>query len=393
MSGPRLVLITRRYWPLLGGAERVMSDLAAEFAACDCHVTLLTARWQSDWPEELQQERVRVVRLPQPTVRWLGTWRYMRAIQRWLAQHRHAIDLVYVSMFKHDAYAALAPDRSWPVVIRAEGAGVTGDMHWQLDAPLGKRIKRRCFRADGFFAPSRAIETELIAAGYARDRVAYVPNGVRFGSAATADERAAARRALGAAHLHLQLPPDAKLLLYTGRLHGGKGLKNLVAAFATVAQRLPTAYLWIAGDGPLRRELLDQIAELHLSGRTVLTGQFDGVEELLAAADAFALPSEEEGMSLALLEAMAAGLPAVVSDIPGNRALVDHQRHGLIVPVGSEARWAEALIRTLTGEDAAAWGQAARDRVVAEFSLEKTVDEHRRRFETIIANYRSGRRS
>lgn len=392
MSGPRLALVTRRYWPLMGGAERVLSDLAAEFAARGCEVTLLTARWRHDWPAELQQGKVRVVRLPQPAVRWLGTWRYMRSIEQWLRRHRQAVDLVYVSMFKHDAYAALSPDRTWPVVIRAEGAGVTGDMHWQLDAPLGKRIKRRCFQAEGFFAPSRPIETELIAAGYARQRIAYVPNGVRPGAVANATQRWAVRQSLGAAHLHLQLPPNAKLLLYTGRLHAGKGLPFLIDVFAEVAQRMPLAYLWLAGDGPLRGELLSRIAERHLTGRAVLTGQFDGVEELLAAADAFVLPSEEEGMSVALLEAMAAGLPAVVSDIPGNRALVVHQQHGLLTPLGDRNAWSEAMFRALSGQETAL-GLAARQRVTTEFSLARSADEHLRRFEAIIASYGAGGRT
>lgn len=389
--GLRLALITRRYWPLLGGAERVMSDLATEFTQRGCAVTVLTARWQPDWPAQLQQEKVRVVRLPQPAVRWWGTWRYMRAVEHWLRRHRQTFDLVYVSMFKHDAYAALTPDRTWPVVIRAEGAGATGDMHWQLEAPWGRRIKRRCFRAEAFFAPSRAIQTELIAAGYARPRIAYVPNGVRVGRIATAAERNAARQGLAAAHLPLKLPADALLALYTGRLHPGKGLSHLVDAFALVAGRLPTAYLWIAGDGPLRRALLDQIAERHLTGRVVLTGQFDGVEELLTAADAYVLPSAEEGMSVAVLEAMAAGLPVVVSDIPGNRALVQHEVQGLIAPVGDATSWAAAIERVLTGGDAAlALGRAAHQRVADEFSLARTVDEHLQRFEAVVKTFRAG---
>lgn len=391
MSLPRLVLISRRYWPLLGGGERVMADLAAEWARRGGSATVLTARWEPSWPAELTQGPVRVVRLPQPAVRWWGTLRYMQAVQNWLRRQRGQFDLVYVSMFKHDAYAALWPGRDWPVVIRGEGAGLTGDMHWQLDAPFGRRIKRRCFRAEAFFAPSRAIETELIAAGYPRPRIAYVPNGVRILPETTAADRQAARQALAAAHAHLNLPRGARLLLYTGRLHPGKGLADLLEAFATVIEGVPDAYLWIAGDGPLRGELLSQIADSHLAGRAVLAGQFDGVEELLTAADAFVLASEEEGMSLALLEAMAAGLPAVVGDIPGNRALVEHERHGLLTPPRSPQSLAETLVRVLCDPAAADWGRQARDRATSEFSLARSVDDHLARFDEILTRFRAER--
>ena len=115
----RLVLVTRRFWPLVGGAETVMANLAAELAARGVGVTLLTARWQNDWPAELTYRGEPVVRVPNPALRGWGTWRYMKAIDRWLRENRDSYDLVYVSMLKHDAYAALgAVAGSGPVVLR-----------------------------------------------------------------------------------------------------------------------------------------------------------------------------------------------------------------------------------------------------------------------------------
>ena len=123
MDPLRLVLVTRRFWPMVGGAERAVAELAAELANRAVPVTLLTARWQPSWPAEINYRGVPVVRLPNPRLRAWGTFRYMQALGRWLRRHRDEYDLVYVSMLKHDAYAALAAvGGDAPVVLRAEPA-------------------------------------------------------------------------------------------------------------------------------------------------------------------------------------------------------------------------------------------------------------------------------
>jgi len=386
VSPPRLVLVTRRFWPLVGGAERMMAGLGADLAARGFPVTLLTARWQTDWPAEITYRGVPVVRLPHPPQRFWGTLRYMQALARWLRRHPARCDLVYVSMLKHDAYAAIrAVGRRVPVVLRAEGAGRTGDCLWQLDATCGRRIKYRTMEADALVAPSRAIERELKAAGFPRSRIHYLPNGVAVPPAREPGDRVAARVALAAVDPALNPPDWAPLAVYAGRLHEAKGLADLVAAWEAIVGRWPNARLCLAGEGPLRETLAEQIEVRGLDGRVVLAGTFDQVDELLAAADLFVLPSHQEGMSLALLEAMAAGLPIVATDIPGNRDLLAADRHALLVPPGDPAALAAAIGRLLDEPELAAeLGAAARDRVAGEFSLAKCVQEHVALFERLL---------
>lgn len=388
MSLPRLVLVTRRFWPLVGGAEVVMARLAAALKARGATVTLLTARWQPDWPETIEHHGVRVVRLPQPAARMWGTLRYMQAISRWVARHAHTVDLAYVSMLKHDAYAVLGAARGrLPVVLRAEGAGVTGDCFWQVEARCGRWIRRRCQQAAGLVAPSPAIERELIAAGYPRDRIHMIPNGVPVMPVVTKAARREARAALGQIQRGLELPEDAPLAVYTGRLHEGKGLSHLVAAWPCVLEQHPQARLWLVGEGPHEGALAGQINALGLQGKVVLAGSFDDVEDVLQAADVFVHPSLEEGMSLALLEAMSLGLPLVATDIPGNRVLVADGVHGRLVPPADPAKLAEAVISVFSHRQCAArWGEQARQRVAAEYSLDRMVDRHLELFGRILAS-------
>jgi glycosyltransferase involved in cell wall biosynthesis len=363
-----------------------MADLAAEFHARGCPVTLLTARWEESWPARLELYRVPVVRLPQPRRRVWGTARYMFALRQWLRRERQHYDLVYVSMLKHDAYAALcAVGRRAPVVLRAEGAGQTGDVAWQHSGLIGRMIRRRTRRAAALVAPSPHIAEELRGAGYPSARIREIPNGVPIAAPLDNPQRRAARDALSLAHTALYVPPGSPLAVYTGRLHPGKGLEDLLVAWSKVLALWPEGRLWLAGNGPLRGVLAAQINRLGLAGSVVLAGVFQQVDELLAAADLFVLPSYEEGMSLALLEAMAAGLPIVATDIAGNRVLVEHGCQGLLVPPGQPESLAAAMLRILDEPIVAeGLGQAARQKVIDRFSLERCVDQHLELFRELL---------
>lgn len=370
-----------------------MATLAAELAGRAVPVTLLTARWQPTWPAEIRYRGVPVVRLPHPQVRIWGTLRYMQALARWLRRHRDEYDLVYVSMLKHDAYAALAAvGEDMPVVLRAEGAGPTGDCRWQQEARCGRRIRKRCTRADAVVVPSRAMEQELLNSQYPGERIHFVPNGIAIPPVRSVATQLAARNALAATSFTLRLPQDAPLAVFTGRLHPAKGLGDLMAAWEPVATRWPDARLWLVGEGPFQEELEAEIEARSLKNHVVLAGVFDNVDQLLAAADLFVLPSWEEGMSLALLEAMAAGLPVVACDIPGNRDLVADGQTALLVPVRDPPRLSQAIERLLNAPLLRVrLGEAAREVAINRFSLPQMADLHLELFDRVVAFHREAK--
>lgn len=123
-----------------------------------------------------------------------------------------------------------------------------------------------------------------------------------------------------------------------------------------------------------------------MTEQVILPGSFDEVIDVLHAADVFVLPSYEEGMSLSLLEAMAAKLPAVASDIPGNRKLIVNGEHGLLVPPRTTTELAEAIMRLIDDATLAAKLAAqARRRVEQEFSLRAMAERHLEICEKLIA--------
>jgi glycosyltransferase involved in cell wall biosynthesis len=374
----RLAIVTRRFWPLVGGAERTIANLAVELAARGCQVTIVTAQWEPAWPRQIGFHGIAVLRLPHPPQRFWATYRYVQSLAQWCTQNAGRYDAVCVSALRHEAYAVQRTLQGrLPVILRAERAGSEGDALWQAKALCGGRVKRQCFQVAAIVATSREVERELIAAGYPPGKICFLPNGVPLAADRNEATQAAARAALATAHPRLGLPDHALLAVYTGHLHRSKGLQTLLAAWTPIAARRPNARLWLAGDGPLRADLETEIEALGLAGSVTLVGVFDTADELLAAADLFVWPAREAGTSMALLEAMAAELPIVTTDIEGNSPLVTHHQHALLVPPNNRAAMSAAIRRLLEDRPLATrLGTAARAKVAAEFSLAKMADAH-----------------
>jgi glycosyltransferase involved in cell wall biosynthesis len=384
VSGPRLAIVTRRFWPLVGGPETMMARLAVELTARGCSTTVVTARWQPHWPAEIRYHDVPVVRLsPPPEGRWAMLC-YLRSLARWLRGQAGQLDLAYVSMLRQEAYTAVRASRGLvPVALRAEHAGLLGDCLWQLDARCGWRIKSACLKAAAFIAPTPAIQRELEAAGYPRPRIHLVPHGVPLPPPRAPSDRLAARNLLAESHTMLHLPEETLLAVCAGGLADGQGVENLLAAWELVARSRPLARLWLAGEAAARAAIQRQIEARGLTARVVLVGVFDDVEPLLAAADLYVAPSPE-GSPVAILEAMAAGLPVVAADAPANREVVTDGQDGLLVPPGSASALANAILRVLEGSELVAQlGTAARARA-ANFSLARMVEGHLTLFANLV---------
>ena len=156
----KLALVTRRYPPLIGGAEKVLSYLAEALAAEGADVTVLTSQdagvgagrprgraghdRASKRQGQVARGRLTVVRLETSRLRFWGTWLYMRNLDRWFREN--PIDLAYVSMLKHDAYAVIGAGRrlGFPVVFGPRAPARPAMWHWQSWGNFGRRIGRRC---------------------------------------------------------------------------------------------------------------------------------------------------------------------------------------------------------------------------------------------------------
>jgi glycosyltransferase involved in cell wall biosynthesis len=221
-------------------------------------------------------------------------------------------------------------------------------------------------RYDRIVAPSRAI-LDAVARdeGASPDRMLCIPNGVdteRF-RPVDAGQRQVLRKALG-------FPADALLVGCVGSLTPVKRHADLLDAFAKVLAQSTNTHLLLVGDGPLKDAIATRAAAPDLAGHVHLLGQNADVQHVLQALDLFVLASETEGLSNAILEAMACGLPVVATRVGGNPEVVDAEC-GELTTAGDADELAETMLGLL--HDAgkrARMGECARRRVLANYSLD-----------------------
>jgi glycosyltransferase involved in cell wall biosynthesis len=255
-----------------------------------------------------------------PSIKYYGELRTLRArsgralyiaVDRWL-NHRMTSRLVYVSHQVHTLYTS----KNW--------------------SPAGRSI--------------------------------VIPNGIDLDPFRLDRDHENKRAALGIA-------PDVPVITFVGRLSVEKGLDNLLVAARILQDRFPSPFhIWIIGAGPFERQYQRMIRNLGLSAQVSLLGQHARVADYLLSSNIFVLPSHLEAMSIALLEAMAAGLPSVVTNVGDSALMVESGYQGLVTKSESAQALAEALYQLLIdpamrkrmGENARRKAQAFSDWRMAE---------------------------
>lgn len=273
---------------------------------------------------------------------------------------RHRVDVVQ--------YFAWRPGLIGIAAARLAGCGRT--VAGRRSAPRERGIKSLLEELVVQLADRVVVNAEALRpGGRAARRTEVVPSGVdteRFRPCT--GERAGAKRRLG-------VPPERPLIGTVGRLEERKGTMTLVEAAARLAAgAVPDVEIVVAGDGPLRAELARCAESLGIADRVRLLGDRSDVREVLAALDVFVLPSRTEGMSNALLEAMAMELPVVATAVGGTPEVIVAEASGLLVPSDDAAALAQAVERLVAAPELAVrLGGEARRRVEERYGVRAMV--------------------
>ena len=372
-----LLLVCSSYPPVIGGSELEAQRVCAALLRRGYQVTVVTAGGGSmprlrDWidPEGVP------VRLY--AARWTGAAKnivFALRVAVMMLFERRNYQLVYFLMQGLHVAGGLPVARllGKRIVMKIGGSGVITEMTRSLTGRLELRWLRQW--AYRLMILNEGMREEALRARFDPDQLLWMPNPVNTDEfvPSSTEGRARIRKELG-------IPPGAVVVVYTGRLAAVKALPSLVDAFGQVARQIPEAMLVLVGDGPLRASLAEQAGRLGLTGENLrFTGHVEPakVPEWLRLADVFTLVSYSEGLACALLEAMATGLPSVVSDIAANRQLIDSGQHGFRAPAGDAEAIAAAIIKLLENAPLrAAMGQAARQRVLESYTIERVADRY-----------------
>ncbi len=223
---------------------------------------------------------------------------------------------------------------------------------------------------DHLIGNTQDIVEYLVKEGWPQDRAHYLPNFVADEQTADLDRKA------------LYTPDSAPLIVAMGRLHENKAFDVLLQALA----RVPGAYLWIAGDGPLRHDL-DKLAEkLAVKPRVRFLGWREDTAALLQAADLFVCPSRHEPLGNVVIEAWAQNTPVVAADSYGPGTLITHLETGVLVPVDDSATLARGIKNVLEDQNLAhRIAEQGRAEFEAHYSESIVVDQYLDFFDRITA--------
>jgi glycosyltransferase involved in cell wall biosynthesis len=297
---------------------------------------------------------------------------------------RHTYDVVYFLMQGLHLLTGLqvAHFLGKPIVMKIGGSRVVPEMRRSRAGRLELDWMQK-WRIPVMILNQGMVE-EALADGFSQDQLIWMPNPVdvdEFRPLPPAEAAEWRRR-------H-DIPMDAFVIIYTGRLSHEKGLTGLLQGFSRASRGIPQALLLLAGDGALRPELERLGGELGLNSQNLrFLGRIPSSEipSWLAASDIFALTSPSEGFSCALVEAMSVGLPSVVTAIPANLQLIEDGEHGLTVPFDDHDAIAQAFVRLC--RDSAlrqAMSVASRQRVVDNYSTIKVVERYEALFSGLLA--------
>ncbi len=382
-----VAMLANIFYPSIGGAQTHILRLGQKLRARNVDVIVVTRHHKG----LAHYEEVGGV----PTYRVgngdrgkaLASISYLADAVRLLHQQRRRIDILHAhQMVAPTTIGLLArPLVRAPLLINPHARGPIGDVAVMTQRrPVSGKIRLAMMRrwATGFVSISDDISAELQGVGMDAAKLWDIPNGVDLDlfRPATPEDRHALRAQYGL--------PDAPLVMFTGRLAHVKGLDVLLNAWKQTLEQVPAARLVLVGEGEERVALEQQARQLGIAEKIIFFGGTTEVATVLRTADVFVLCSRTEGLPVALLEAMATGLPVVATNVGGMAQILRDGKTARLVPVEDANALGRGLADALTLPDAATWGQNARAQVAAEFSLDTVAERHIAMYEALLRQHR-----
>jgi L-malate glycosyltransferase len=365
----RVLQVVLRMTP--GGTEHLVLEICKRVRH-EFEVTVCCLDDEGEWAADLRAEGIEVIALRrQPGFR-PGVGRRIAA----LAAERN-IELLHCHQYSPFVYGWIASqlNRRLRVVYTEHGRLSDAPPSWkrQLVNPVLSRFNGE------IVAVSHELRDYMVASRFAAGRVGVIHNGIEPGSAPSFADRVRARRALG-------LDDTAFVVMAVARLDPVKDFPTLIDAFAIVRAQMPRARLVIVGDGPERARLEQCAARPDVAGAVDVVGFRAGVRQLLPAADLYVSSSISEGISLTILEAMAAKVAVVATAVGGTPEVLPTAADGGILVPSRDAAGLAAAIASLERDTAgrAAIAAAGRRRLESAFTIDRMVGDYMRAYRRLL---------
>ncbi len=377
---PRVLMVVPQYpFPVVGGLERQAHELAKALAELGIEVQATSGSTQ---PGQSRHE----------IVEGIPVWRLVWPRAKSLRFLRTSVEMSLVLWFRRDKYDVIhLHQHSWfglytillaavlakPILTKLPNVGAHGIVNL-LSRPLGRLKLFILSRSDAIVSMSEQSLSELMTVGFPRSRILAVPNGIRIES--TRDENDPSKS-------------GSRVIcrvVCVGRLTKQKRIDTLLGAWRTIVSEVQTPValeLW--GDGPLEADLRRLSRQHGIEESVSFCGHVDAVRRRLSAMDIFVLPSENEGNSNAILEAMASGLPVVSTWVGGTPMQVGLEGAPFLIEPGDESGLATKLAQLIDNPALRAkLGAAMRRRVEMHFDISKVAQTYAKAYKLLVSGQR-----
>jgi len=369
---PRVTIVTSRLD--VGGTERHLARVLPELRRRGIDITLYVMERGGPLEADLMAGGVRVD--GSRHVRFLHWPRATLALARWLRRERP--DVVHFFLPRPYVYGSLAAELAGHRRRIMSRRSLTV---YQSSYPLLGSLERMLHRRTlGVIGNSRAVVDQLVVEIGDVRKVALIHNGIEPLEPLTASDCRRLRQSL-------QIPDGTLVIAIVANLVAYKGHRDLLEALGLVRDQLPGPWclLAIGRDDGIGAALKRQAQALDISGNISWLGERSDASAILAAGEIFVLPSHQEGFSNALLEAMAANVPAVASAVGGNIDAVLDNETGILVRANDPQGLAAAILRLAKDPPLRQrLAAAARLRVERHFSLNACVDRYEKMYRAVI---------
>jgi len=387
---PRVCILTETFYPVVGGGETHARLLAERLNKSGVKTFVLTRRSSRKYGRTGEIDGTQIYRTPPCGMKRFGKYLMVPFVLQQLFRLRNEYDVIFVCGYRILGIPAViaAGILKKPCVLRAEGLGeMSGNyasaykklpllVDQGFSAWIGCR-NRVLKKADAFVSISKPVADEFLDSGISPEKVHLIPNGIDLNVFSPVD--ASKKSELRA---QLKLPNNAFIAAYSGKLNQGKGLEHLLSAWKTLACKYDNIHLVLIGSGggqslSCEDDLRAFVKEHKLDDKVTFTGYVTNVCRYLQASDIFVFPSENEAQGIALIEAMACGLPSIASDTGGIPEIVQNGINGILVEPGCSDAITQSIEKIIdTPSLIEKLGSRARESVCSRYSMDSVASRY-----------------
>lgn len=357
-----------------GGAENIILSICQNLDSRRFRASILTtfpARLESNFLADA------ALRLGIPCDKLRYAHRFSLTSARYFLRYldEHQIDIVHAHGYRENILAGLGAYYKNIATVSTAHGWITDPVRTQIDLWALKALHR-------IIAVSPSVEEKLLAAGFKKDRVVLLMNGVDVAQFRKQPPRRSLQEQFG-------ISPETFVVGTAARLSPEKGIADLIRAAQQVVKKCPQVKFLIVGDGPERAALEKLTADLDLQSFVSFAGYQENVADFYHLMNLYASPSLQEAMPKSLLEAAACELPIVATAVGGVPQIVQPGETGVLVLTGDPQNLSTEIIRLIQnpglGEQ---YGKNARERVCAKFSETETVKKLENLYAEVFAEVR-----